>query len=236
MRYFRLSTALICMGFLLLMSCTKIYFKYPQPVDSKDLKHFPKELRGSWMFEGDIEGEIITVSKDYFQNFESRVETLVLAELDSTFSYKIVDETIYIIDEVGVHYGTVISADEEVISYRTEDHERYSLGNSCKLRKLGKNYVLNMQADNNQWWELYLITINANKDIIVRALDDEDLSFFAEEEILLGADGENKNRYVSTEWTRDVLEDQISKGLFGDTAFVLKEAHRVHFKKAHKIK
>jgi hypothetical protein len=141
---------MICFVFIL-SSCTSIYFESPQPLDSKDLKKFPKELRGFW-----LDGlDTVSVKKDQLITIKNEIKKISRTELETSNVLIMKNNQIFELNSNSLKgYRCSILGDTILYSKRLID--KINIGDSLKLRSSAKYYFLN-RLNENGWWEVTLV-------------------------------------------------------------------------------
>lgn len=211
---------IVIIGIIPIMtSCEHVYISTPQPVDSKNIYVFPKEYRGVWT----CEENTVIIGKDFFkyiQNLDFKVSKI---EIDSSSSYVLKDNKLYIIDnrKMELKGGFPYKLKNDTIYYQEPEVLEIALGKKAFLRKIKKNYILNNQKE-NQWWELILIKKDKKGNIIVEKLDIKDLDKFTNYRHIHSFKAKySRSDYIEANWTKKELLEMLNKGMFSDTLATL---------------
>ena len=211
---------ILLIGFLpLIISCDNVYISTPQPVDSKNIYLFPREFRGVWTCE---ENKVI-IEKDYFKYAQNSEYKVSKQEIDTSSSYVLKDNKIYIIDNEKweISDGLPFKLEKDTIYYQLPEVTEIPLGKNAFLRKVKNNYILNIKQK-NEWWELVLINKDKNGNIIAVRLDIKDLEKNKKfKNIHIFKSENSRSDYIEANWTKRELLEMINKGVFSDTLFIL---------------
>ena len=159
-------------AFILLLtivcSCSNAYFDQPQPVNARNLKKIPKELRGIWTGKnGSQICDSIIIDKTSYRHIEHYDDIIPKTQMDTSREYLIIKDKIHYKDKDqddtyknGFDYifknDTFFMKGRYIINY-------FCLSDSVILRKAKETYVCNIKKGN--WWELYLIQKMKNGEI-----------------------------------------------------------------------
>ena len=205
----------------LMISCSNVFISNPQPVDSKNIYSFPKAYRGIWTCETDT----VIAEKDYFKYIQSSERFVSKLEVDTSSSYVLKDNKIYIIDTTDgkLRGGFPFKLENDTLYYHGSEINEITLGKKAFLRKVKKNYILNVKQENG-WWELILIRKNKNGNIIAAGLDIHNLEKYTNYKNIytFKEDEYSRTDYIEATWTKKELLEIINKGAFSDIIFNLK--------------
>lgn len=226
---------IICLSTTLLtVSCVSIYFNKPQPIDSKNIKKFPKNMRGTWVSDGDT----VTVRKKTFRKVEWAYESISRAEIDSNESLIIKNNQLFDLESdssKGYYYKV---HDDSFLVYIPQIIE-YKLDEKVLFRRVPeKYYTLNVNVD-SIWWDVFLIERLGNGTVVVRYPQKKELDIL--ETILGNEDLEIViTHYVEDEFTTSEFQkfwnvgltskqllEFVDKGGFSDTTLVLDPKNKI---------
>lgn len=201
-------------------SCHEVLFRNPQPVDARNESKIPGKFRGTWIDNGDT---VIIDSYSYL-HINYLEEELSIRAIDS-LKYTIRDGFIYVqeVDEVG--FGKIIAQNDSVIKVQIRKTDEIRLGEHNILRRAGEDYVLSTRNENDeQWWQLSLITQNENKDVLIKYLSEDDLELIDKKHLVFK---DENDTYLDVQWKTDEMKDLIKAGLFSDTLLFLEKTHKI---------
>jgi len=214
-------------------SCVSVYFDQPQPVDAKNMKKFPKKLRGTWVQDDDT----TLVGKTIFRKVEWNSKLLSRTEIDTNDALVIRGDKIYNLDEDSTKgFNFVIQNDSILIN--VSQVIEYKLGNAALLRSVSKDYyILNVRKD-SIWWNVFLIEKKSDGTILAMYPKKGELSIL--KTIFENDDLEIKIPYVEDKlttsefqkfWKVELTSKQIiefrNKGGFTDTSLVLEPKYKI---------
>lgn len=212
---------LLILGIIpLLISCDNVIISTPQPIDAKNKYSFPGDFRGVWTTDGDT----IIIGKDYYKNIKYREEKVFKQEIDTSSSYVLKENKIYIIDKVKseISEGFPVKIENDTIYYKERRVYEIALGKKAFLRKVKKNYILNFREE-KQWWQVILIRKDRTGNIIVANLTNDMVYEFSNyKHIHTFSSKYGDWDYIEANWTKKELLEMINKGVFSDTIFILK--------------
>lgn len=159
-------------AFILLLtivcSCSNAYFDQPQPVNARNLKKIPKELRGIWTGSDDSKiCDSIIIDKTSYIHIQHYDEIISKTEMETSQEYKIVNDKIHYKnkddDEMYKNgFDYIFKNDTFFMKGRYILYD-FCLSDSVILRKAKETYVCSIKKGN--WWELYLIQKVKNGEI-----------------------------------------------------------------------
>lgn len=211
--------------FPLITSCDSISVSTPQPVDSKNIMNFPRDYRGTWT----CEGNTVTIGKDFYEYSEVFDVKIPKQLVDTSSSYLLKNNKIYYVDrwkqELGE--GFPYTMENDTIYYTERTVSETTLGQNAFLRRVKKNYILNVKQE-NQWWQLALIEKNKGGEIIIRIQNLEELDRFSNHTHIHTLSGKyDRSEFIEANWTRKDLSDMLNKGMFSDTLLVLEPNNKI---------
>lgn len=205
----------------LMISCGEVFISTPQPVDSKNIYLFPRGYRGMWTCEADT----VIVGKDYFKSIQYSDEKVSKQEADTSSSYLLKDNKIYTINTKGESRfkgGFPYKLKNDTIYFQESEVMEIALGKRAFLRRVKKNYILNIKQE-NQWWQVILIKKDEIGNIIVGELDMDDLEKYTNYKHIYTFEYRYlEDDYIEANWTKKELLEMINKGSFLDTLAILR--------------
>ena len=215
------------------VSCVSVYFNQPQPIDSKNMKKFPKKLRGTWVQDGDT----ILVGKTIFRKVEWDSKLLSRTEIDTNDAFVIKGGKIYNLDEDSTRGFDFIIQNDSILVNVSEIIE-FELGDTALLRFASKDYYVLNEKKDSIWWNVFLIEKKNDGMILVSYPKKGELSIL--EKILKNDDLEIRIPYVEGKlttsefqkfWNVGLTSKQIiefrNKGGFSDTSLVLEPKYKI---------
>lgn len=220
--YYCMLLVWMLLGGMSVSSCNegRIYFQEPQPADAKNIAHFPSKMRGVWR----VDEATVKITKDRFQYIYTELDTLTLAEIDTSDAYLISGQTLYIFDELEDGYARIVARQDGYLVYEGKALVEFWINERNPLRRVGEQYLFS-SSKNVYWWELYLLAVAENGDIVIKRLCANDLPLIDEKE-LIKKEKYTNSYYYAVKWTRKELEALLEKGFFSDTVFVLAKEQR----------
>ncbi|MFH1001041.1 MAG: hypothetical protein V1783_09390 [Bacteroidota bacterium] len=208
-------------GLLILTACERTYFSVPQPVDSKNIYEFPKEIRGLWVNNFDT----IVIGSTQFKSLEYKEFKVEKSIADTSSSYIFRNGKVFLVNNdkslsERLNYSIV---NDTVVILKREVQE-ISLSQNSFLRAIDFGYILNIKNEEH-WWELYLIEPNVNGRIIVTSLKHDNLDVRFNEEIL---HKKESTYYLNVKWTKNDLSQIINNGIFCDTLLQLEINEKIN--------
>lgn len=178
-----------------LVSCDTYHFSSPQPIDVKDLVQFPKEARGVWVDEQDLDTVVIAKNTIEFYSYERQVvikpfgawERVMdrpagyysfqsvrydtgLNVLDTVANYVIKDGLIYEI-KYGLKAGCPFFEKNDSLFCTCKNVFLLELGKKFFLRKISKGqYIINAHESlvirpDSEWWQILFMEIDNDNRI-----------------------------------------------------------------------
>lgn len=204
----------------LVLACENVYNSSPQPVDSKNIYSFPREFRGMWTCERDT----LIIAKDYSKYTQFVGFSVPKQDVDSSSSFVIKDDKIFIINkhEMELRGGFPFKLENDTIYYQERNVVEVALGKKAFLRKVNKNYILNIKQESG-WWEAILIKKDKEGNIITAGLDIQELQKYKNYKSIhtFKQDEYSRTDYIEATWTKKELLGMINKGVFSNTLFKL---------------
>jgi hypothetical protein len=221
---------------LCLASCVSIYFNNPQPTDAKNIKNFPRKIRGTWIEDGDT----TSIRKKTFRKVEWEVKSISKAELDTTQSLVVKGDKIFDVESDSVQ-GYYYEFRDDSFFVNIPQITMYELGEGVLFRRVSKSYfTLSINTD-SIWWNVYLIEILPDESILVKYPKKSELSILEtmleNEELEIKITPYEDDKLTTSEfqkfWNVGLTSKQmlgyISKGGFSDTTLVINRTNK--FKK-----
>ena len=167
MKTFLFPEKLVLMAVLVLlttlMSCTSVFFDYPQPVNSKNIESVPVEIQGYWTDASNYK-ESIKIDQTSFRKTSTEQNQIYKPEADTSRHFRITDTEIYLLSE-NKDKGYPYRLSNDTIYYDQYHEETFVLSDSVLLRRAKNCYVLNTRKNN--WWEIFFIRKNKNGEISI---------------------------------------------------------------------
>lgn len=211
----------------MIISCFGVYLSTPQPVDSKNILSFPVKYRGIWTEEGDT----VFIEKKYLGYSMTSEEIIPMAELDSA-SHILKNNKIYLLFEDGTELrgGYPYQIKDDTLRYTAIQLLEVELGKSAFLRKLKKDYILNVKQE-NQWWILILFKTDKQGNLVVKSLNTSDLQKLVNLYPIHSYDDYKYTRldFIEASWTKKELIKMIDEGLFSDTIRILDTNGKIRY-------
>ena len=158
------------------VSCNNIFFDTPQPVDSKNLKQVPEEIRGTWRNKTKNFEESIIINKTSFHKITIQNRHLAKTKTETSEKYRIAEGKIYLAaDDFKTGYPFKLLNDTLNFTERN-DEQAFVLSDSVLLRPAKKCYVVNLK--NRNWWEIVFIQKMRDGEIKISYPMGEDLLEF----------------------------------------------------------
>jgi hypothetical protein len=155
------------------MSCNSVFFDNPQPSNSKNLKHVPKEIQGTWRNISKDYEESIIIDRTSFHKTTIKNNHLAKARIEASEKYKIAEGKIFLAsDNFKTGYPYKLLNDTVYFTERNEE-QAFVLSDSVLLRSAKNCYVVNLK--NRNWWELVFIQKIKNGEIKISYPLGEDL-------------------------------------------------------------
>jgi len=226
----------IVAAILSLASCVSIYFNNPQPTDARNIKNFPRKIRGTWIEDGDT----TTIRKRTFRKVEWAVESISKAEFDTTQSLVVKGDKIFDLESDSVQ-GYYYELREDSFFVKIPQITRYELGEGVLFRRVSKRYfTLSINTD-SIWWNVYLIEILPDESILVKYPIKSELSILEtmleNEELEIKITPYEEDKLTTSEFqkfwnvglTSKQMLEYISRGGFSDSILVINPTNK--FKK-----
>ena len=205
---------------LILVSCATVLFQEPQPIGVSNEKKVPKSMRGVWVTEVDT----VTIDKAGYHSM-ARFETEdYFPASDTLRSYFIKGNDIYVRESGKLTRANLIWQKEDSVSYVRREVTDVILNRQNVLRKAGNYYILNQFNEDANWWSIYLLKSNKNRDFIMLGIEEGDTTFIPALNKLY-SDG--STLYTDVRWTEEMMINLIDRGLFKDTLLILNGGNRI---------
>lgn len=146
--------------FLLIASCTRVFFDRPQPLDSVNLKSVPKELQGRWIHAGSADTIVIDGSSFHLYSTVDHIYPDGITDTAGMFRYK--DERVYTLED-NFSTGYLYRRVNDTLFFSEHKQTAFGLSDTSFLRGAGNTFVYNLSC--GKWWELYFIRKNSNGEI-----------------------------------------------------------------------
>ena len=211
--------------FPLIISCESISVSTPQPVDSKNITNFPGEFRGTWT----CEGNTMIIGKDFYKYSQDFSVKIPKQLVDTSSSYLLKNNKIYYVDrrKLEIGEGFPYTLENDTIYYTERNVSETTLGRKAFLRRVKKNYIVNVKQE-NQWWQLALLEKNKAGEIIIRIQNLKELEKFTNHTHIQTLTGKYETfEFIEANWTRKELSEMLDKGMFSDTLMVLEPNNRI---------
>lgn len=203
----------------MIISCMGVYISTPQPVDSRDIISFPEKFRGFWI---DEEASVI-IDKKILKYTRYSEEKIPREKLDSS-AYILKNQKIYLLHNEGTELrgGFPYKIKEDTLIFNEIQLLEVELGKGAFLRKLKKDYILNIKQE-NQWWILILFRKDNTGNILITSLDHRDLEKFRNFDHIYSYYDYKYTLidFIEANWTQKELLEMIDQGLFSDTIRIL---------------
>lgn len=203
---------------VILTCCSCIGFDHPQPADVRDLGKFPRKFRGTWR---GINHDTYIIDNKSIKKIHDEIHTFPVSRVKNFLSpYKVKGNMVeYNNDFVTRQYPFELISDT-LIRFREHLTEIYGLGDSVRLRALGKYHIVNIRmtdsGDGSFHWLLYLPWLQSDSLMLLRSLG-EDPDGQLLKRILDEFPPERKdNIYFHHDFTKRTMEEYIRKGGFAN--------------------
>jgi hypothetical protein len=154
-----------------LTSCGTVYFDNPQPVDSRNLRSVPVDIRGTWKTRN-IYPDAVTVNEDAiridrksFRKYSTVYYTIARPEIDKSAVYKLNEGKISVTRNGKSHSYPYTIVNDSIRYSSCEVEMQYGLSDSVLLRKADGCYVVNLKF--KSWWEIVFIQKSEAGDILI---------------------------------------------------------------------
>ncbi len=200
--------------FIVVVACNPtVVFREPQPDGSKDLSEFPKKIRGYYMSVDDSSLHIIAtdaILDKYIEELSEEVSVLLDDE-----DLDLVQDTLIMLD-MNLRFPVTLRNDS-VFGLIEINDTVFSLTRGDRLRKLKKNYFLNILGDS--LWMVYKLTFDRKGQAFLCDINEEtEMEIFKQNsqvEVLTNKDGDPEKYILAP--TKKEFKALLKLGTFTDT-------------------